>query len=56
MLFGVHGLHAGDGDQEDRKSTIEGRKEGTREKNEGGLCRSAFMAFTPATETKKTEN
>jgi len=34
MLFGVHGLHAGDGDQEKRKPTIEGLKEGMREKNE----------------------
>jgi hypothetical protein len=33
------GLHPGDGDQENRKPTIEGRKEGTREKMRG------FMSF-----------
>jgi len=30
MSFGVHGLHADDGDQEDRKLTIEGLKENIR--------------------------
>ncbi len=34
MSLSGSGLHAGDGDQENRKPTIEGLKEGTREKNE----------------------
>ena len=49
-MFGVHGLHAGDVDQENRKPTIEGLKEEIRGENRVRrcLCRSASMAFTPA--------